>query len=122
MTRPGIILAAVITAMLGLPMWIDPIVEYLTGFALAYPANVWLVARGLKHGLMTERSKTEAPAPSEPNQHAMTETHGAGMPSHEKHSSHAAESQAGAKPEHASQYSAAGGWLKEFSQVSSPPV
>jgi hypothetical protein len=29
----GIILAAVITAMLGLPMWQDLIVEYLTGFA-----------------------------------------------------------------------------------------
>lgn len=29
----GIILAAVITAVLGLPMWLDLIVEYLTGFA-----------------------------------------------------------------------------------------
>lgn len=124
----GIILAAVITATLGLPMWLDLIVEYLAGFAfglfifqslfmksmmggtywenvrksflpefismnfmmagmapvmsflmmgrdmrameptellfwgvmsigviagftLAYPANVWLVARGLKHGI-----------------------------------------------------------------------
>ena len=26
------------------------------GFAVAYPVNVWLVARGLKHGLMTERT------------------------------------------------------------------
>ena len=128
----GIILAAVITATLGLPMWLDLIVEYAAGFAfglfifqslfmksmmggtywenvrksflpefismnfmmagmapvmsflmmgrdmramvptellfwgvmslgviagftVAYPANVWLVARGLKHGLMTER-------------------------------------------------------------------
>lgn len=128
----GIILAAVVTATLGLPMWLDLIVEYLAGFAfglfifqslfmksmmggtywqnvrksflpefismnfmmagmapvmsflmmgrdmrameptellfwgvmsigviagftLAYPANVWLVARGLKHGLMTQR-------------------------------------------------------------------
>src|SRR6266568_1807685 len=128
----GIILAAAITARLGLPMWLDLIVEYAAGFAfglfifqslfmksmmggtywenvrksflpefismnfmmagmapvmsflmmgrdmramvptelvfwgvmslgviagftLAYPANVWLVARGLKHGLMTER-------------------------------------------------------------------
>jgi len=134
----GIILAAVVTASLGLPMWIDLIVEYLAGFAfglfifqslfmksmmggtywenirksfipefismnfmmagmapvmsflmmgrdmramepsellfwgvmslgvmagfaLAYPANVWLVARGMKHGLMTERGKA-APA------------------------------------------------------------
>ncbi|RUW60681.1 DUF4396 domain-containing protein [Mesorhizobium sp. M7A.F.Ca.US.008.03.1.1] len=133
----GIILAAVITATLGLPMWIDLIVEYLAGFAfglfifqslfmksmmggtywenvrksflpefismnfmmagmapvmsflmmgrdmrameptellfwgvmslgviagftLAYPANVWLVARGLKHGLMTQRDEAGA--------------------------------------------------------------
>jgi len=128
----GIILAAAVTAMLGLPMWLDLIVEYATGFAFglfifqslfmksmmggtywqnvrntflpefvsmnfmmagmapvmsflmmgrdmrameptellfwgvmslgviagfatAYPANVWLVKGGLKHGLMTER-------------------------------------------------------------------
>ncbi|WP_192360593.1 DUF4396 domain-containing protein [Mesorhizobium mediterraneum] len=128
----GIILAAAITAALGLPMWIDLIVEYVAGFAFglfifqslfmksmmggtywenvrkslmpefismnfmmagmapvmsflmmgsdmrameptellfwgvmsfgvivgfitAYPANVWMVVRGLKHGLMTER-------------------------------------------------------------------
>src|ERR1700730_3341482 len=128
----GIILAAAITATLGLPMWIDLIVEYSTGFAFglfifqslfmksmmgvtywenvrksfmpefismnfmmagmaptmsflmmgrdmrameptellfwgvmslgvnagfttAYPANVWMVKSGLKHGLMTER-------------------------------------------------------------------
>src|SRR5437879_5016017 len=128
----GIILAAAITSTLGLPMWVDLIVEYAAGFAfglfifqslfmksmmggtyrenvrrsfvpefismnfmmagmapvmsflmmgrdmrgmdpaellfwgvmslgvmagfvLAYPSNVWLVARQLKHGLMTER-------------------------------------------------------------------
>jgi hypothetical protein len=128
----GIILAAAVTALLGLPMWVDLIVEYAAGFAFglfifqslfmksmmggtyrenvrrsflpefismnfmmagmapvmsflmmgrdmramvptellfwgvmslgviagfstAYPANVWLVARRLKHGLMTER-------------------------------------------------------------------
>ena len=134
----GIILAAAITAILGLPMWIDLIVEYIAGFtfgllifqslfmksmtggtyarnvrkvfmpefismnfmmggmgpvmsflmmgrdmramvptellfwgvmslgviagfAAAYPANVWLVALRLKHGLMTERPKDHAP-------------------------------------------------------------
>src|SRR5205814_7158668 len=128
----GIILAAAITAALGLPMWLDLIIEYLAGFAfglfifqslfmksmmggtyldnvrktfvpelismnfmmagmapvmsllmmgrdmramvptellfwgvmsvgvmagftLAYPANVWMVQRALKHGLMTVR-------------------------------------------------------------------
>jgi hypothetical protein len=132
----GIILAAAITALLGLPMWIDLIVEYtagflfgllifqslfmrrmmggtyldnvrrmfvpelismnmmmagmapvmsllmmgrdmramqptellfwgvmslgvIVGFAFAYPANVWLVLRNLKHGLMTERPGVE---------------------------------------------------------------
>jgi manganese oxidase len=130
----GIILAAAMTAILGLPMWIDLIVEYATGFAFglfifqslfmksmmggtywdnirktflpefismnfmmagmapvmsflmmgrdmrameptellfwgvmslgviagfttAYPANVWMVAHGLKHGLMTKRAR-----------------------------------------------------------------
>jgi hypothetical protein len=130
----GIILAAAITAAIGLPMWLDLIVEYVSGFAFglfifqslfmksmmggtyrenvrksflpefismnfmmagmapvmgvlmmgrdmramvptevlfwgvmslgviagfttAYPANVWLVARRLKHGLMTERKR-----------------------------------------------------------------
>jgi len=138
----GIILAAVVTAALGLPMWLDLIVEYLAGFAfgllifqslfmknmmggsyrenvrksftpefismnammagmapvmsllmmgrdmrameptellfwgvmslgviagfaVAYPVNVWMVARGLKHGLMTERG----PAASKAHEH-----------------------------------------------------
>src|SRR6184192_1996306 len=129
----GIILAAVVTATLGLPMWLDLIVEYAAGFAfglfifqslfmksmmggtylenvrksflpefismnfmmagmapvmsflmmgrdmrameptellfwgvmsigvivgfiIAYPVNVWMVKRNLKHGLMTERT------------------------------------------------------------------
>jgi hypothetical protein len=129
----GIIIAAVIVALLGLPMWLDLIIEYvagfavglfifqslfmknmmggtywenvrksflpefvsmnfmmagmapvmsflmmgrdmrameptellfwgvmslgvMAGFALAFPANVWMVARRLKHGLMTDRS------------------------------------------------------------------
>ncbi len=130
----GIIIAAAITALLGLPMWIDIIIEYIAGFtlglfifqalfmknmmggtywqnvrhsfmpefismnammagmapvmailmmgrdmramwpgemlfwgvmalgigvgfAIAYPFNVWLVAKGLKHGLMTQRGQ-----------------------------------------------------------------
>jgi uncharacterized protein DUF4396 len=143
----GIILAAAITAILGLPMWIDLIVEYLAGFtfgllifqalfmksmmggtytqnvrtvfmpelismnfmmagmapvmsflmmgrdmramvptellfwgfmslgviagfAAAYPANVCLVARRLKHGLMTKRSEGHAAhAPSAHREH-----------------------------------------------------
>lgn len=133
----GIILAAVVTALVGLPMWADLIVEYIAGFlfgllifqalfirrmmggtyaenvrrsflpelismncmmagmapvmaflmmgrdmramwpgeplfwmvmslgvivgfAIAYPVNVWMVSRGIKHGLMTERPGTDA--------------------------------------------------------------
>jgi FtsP/CotA-like multicopper oxidase with cupredoxin domain len=142
----GIILAAAVTAILGLPMWIDLIVEYvagftfgllifqslfmksmmggtylqnvrkvfmpefismnfmmagmgpvmsflmmgrdmramvptallfwgvmslgvIAGFAAAYPANVWLVARRLKHGLMTDRSSKHASHGSGAHQH-----------------------------------------------------
>ena len=131
----GIIVAAVVTALVGLPMWADLIVEYTTGFlfgllifqalfmrkmmggsyvenvrrsflpelismncmmagmapvmvylmmgrdmramwpgeplfwmvmslgvvagfAIAYPVNVWMVSRGMKHGLMTERAES----------------------------------------------------------------
>jgi FtsP/CotA-like multicopper oxidase with cupredoxin domain len=134
----GIISAAVITAALGLPMWLDLIVEYIAGFSfglfifqalfmknmmggtywenvkrsfapefismnammagmapvmsllmmgrdmrameptellfwgvmslgviagfgVAYPANVWMVSRKMKHGLMTERKETKTP-------------------------------------------------------------
>ncbi|RWO83403.1 DUF4396 domain-containing protein [Mesorhizobium sp.] len=148
----GIILAAVITATLGLPMWLDLIVEYLAGFAfglfifqslfmksmmggtywenvrksflpefismnfmmagmapvmsflmmgrdmrameptellfwgvmsigviagftLAYPANVWLVARGLKHGLMTQRPQANETSSGEPTAHQQHATH-----------------------------------------------
>jgi FtsP/CotA-like multicopper oxidase with cupredoxin domain len=149
----GIISAAVITSVLGLPMWLDLIVEYLAGFAfglfifqslfmknmmggtywenvkksfmpefismnammagmapvmsllmmgrdmrameptelvfwgvmslgvtagfaVAYPANVWMVARKMKHGLMTERKEEE--------------TRKQAAPHHEEHARHAA--------------------------------
>ncbi|RWE19265.1 MAG: DUF4396 domain-containing protein [Mesorhizobium sp.] len=161
----GIILAAVVTATLGLPMWLDLIVEYLAGFAfglfifqslfmksmmggsywenvkksflpefismnfmmagmapvmsflmmgrdmrameptellfwgvmslgviagfaLAYPANVWLVARGLKHGLMTERSADTRKANREPVaeiQHAQMQMQQANASGHAHH-------------------------------------
>ena len=34
----------------------------IVGFALAYPFNVWMVANGLKHGLMTKRDGQTASA------------------------------------------------------------
>jgi hypothetical protein len=153
----GIILAAVVTAVLGLPMWIDLIVEYVAGFAfglfifqslfmknmmggtylenvkksfmpefismnammagmapvmallmmgrdmramdptelvfwgvmslgvavgfaVAYPVNVWMVSRKLKHGLMTERrpekkAEAQSGASAAPD-HAQVHAHG----------------------------------------------
>ena len=35
--------------------WFVMSMGVIVGFATAYPVNVWLVAQGLKHGLMTER-------------------------------------------------------------------
>lgn len=159
----GIILAAVVTATLGLPMWLDLIVEYLAGFAfglfifqslfmksmmggsyrdnvkksfvpefismnfmmagmapvmsflmmgrdmrameptellfwgvmslgviagftLAYPANVWLVVRGLKHGLMTERAQaSEAGGRSPKAKHARMQMQQADAGGHGHH-------------------------------------
>jgi hypothetical protein len=183
----GIILAAAVTALLGLPMWLDLIIEYAAGFAfglfifqslfmktmmggsylesvrqtfvpelismnammagmapvmsllmmgrdmrameptelvfwgvmalgvmagfvLAYPFNVWLVAAGLKHGLMTERlpgtkfdrvpleeSRQHGSGPTAEGQHSHTETkkhagaphrqteHSVSHPSRQKH-------------------------------------
>jgi len=148
----GIILAAVITATLGLPMWLDLIVEYLAGFAfglfifqslfmknmmggtylenvkksfmpefismnammagmapvmsllmmgrdmramdpaelifwgvmslgviagfaIAYPVNVWMVSRKMKHGLMTQRDAGKEKEPSAPAEAGMDHGH-----------------------------------------------
>ena len=35
--------------------WVVMSLGIVAGFAIAYPVNVWMVARGMKHGLMTER-------------------------------------------------------------------
>jgi hypothetical protein len=35
--------------------WLVMSLGVVVGFAIAYPVNVWMVARGLKHGLMTVR-------------------------------------------------------------------
>jgi FtsP/CotA-like multicopper oxidase with cupredoxin domain len=159
----GIILAAAVTAALGLPMWIDLIVEYLAGFAfgllifqslfmksmmggsytenvrktflpefismnfmmagmapvmsflmmgrdmramqpsellfwgvmsfgviagfvMAYPANVWMVVRRLKHGLMTQREPQGRAA-----SHSPQNSSGATQSEHGAHSDHARE-------------------------------
>jgi uncharacterized protein DUF4396 len=156
----GIITAAVITAALGLPMWIDLIVEYtagfgfglfifqalfmkgmmggtypravknsfipewfsmnmmaagmfpvmiflmmgrdmramepteplfwgvmslgvIVGFATAYPVNVWMVSRNLKHGLMTARPPSGSVA--EPGSPISPAPAGAAAPAHGSH-------------------------------------
>src|SRR5712691_11316911 len=58
----------------------------IVGFVVAYPANVWMVVRGLKHGLMTERkaeshsTSTTHHAPAH-REHAAKPTHGHSMQS-----------------------------------------
>ena len=36
--------------------WVVMSMGIVAGFAIAYPVNVWMVSRGMKHGLMTERA------------------------------------------------------------------
>src|SRR5262245_42715565 len=57
--------------------WFVMSIGLTVGFVIAYPINWWLVARGLKHGMMTVRPAT-APAvamagPMAAHQHAMHE-------------------------------------------------
>jgi len=40
--------------------WMVMSLGVIAGFAIAYPVNVWMVARGLKHGLTTERTDAMA--------------------------------------------------------------
>lgn len=40
--------------------WMVMSLGVIAGFAIAYPVNVWLVARGMKHGLMTVRPEAGA--------------------------------------------------------------
>src|SRR3546814_18969522 len=39
--------------------WVGMSIGGIAGFAVAYPVNVWMVGRGMKHGLMTERKENE---------------------------------------------------------------
>ena len=39
--------------------WMVMSLGVIAGFAIAYPVNVWMVARGMKHGLMTERAEND---------------------------------------------------------------
>jgi hypothetical protein len=57
----------------------------MAGFALAYPSNVWMVARGLKHGLMTDRGDSPQPAHTHQGQHAGHAGSGAAEQGHQHH-------------------------------------
>ena len=59
--------------------WMAMSLGVVAGFAMAYPVNVWLVARGLKHGLMTERADEAAPSKGKSKTHKMSGTDHAGM-------------------------------------------
>ncbi len=39
--------------------WMVMSLGVIAGFAIAYPVNVWMVSRGMKHGLMTERDASK---------------------------------------------------------------
>src|SRR5664279_21869 len=46
--------------------WLVMSMALLAGFIVAYPINWWLVARGLKHGMLTVRGPDAAPIASTP--------------------------------------------------------
>jgi hypothetical protein len=63
--------------------WVVMSLGVTAGFAVAYPVNVWLVAQGLKRGLMTERGGVGGIAPGHgerAHNHNMGGMDNAGMP------------------------------------------
>jgi FtsP/CotA-like multicopper oxidase with cupredoxin domain len=59
--------------------WMVMSLGVIAGFAVAYPVNVWLVAHGMKHGLMTDRgasSKGETMAGMDHSKMHMAESQG----------------------------------------------
>jgi FtsP/CotA-like multicopper oxidase with cupredoxin domain len=68
------------------------------GFAVAYPFNVWLVSKGLKHGLMTQRAKPAGMGAMQAGG-AMPADHSQHMAMPSGHAHH--EGQPEAKPAHA---------------------
>jgi hypothetical protein len=71
--------------------WFVMSMALLAGFIVAYPMNWWLVARGLKHGMLTVRRSESAPV--------------AGTPSHATHR----QAPTSANIEHAGHATASGG-------------
>ncbi|MEO5595618.1 MAG: DUF4396 domain-containing protein, partial [Lysobacteraceae bacterium] len=56
--------------------WMVMSLGIIAGFAIAYPVNVWMVARGMKHGLMTVRESESGSGPV--GGHAGHAEHGGG--------------------------------------------
>ena len=50
--------------------WVVMSLGIVAGFAIAYPVNVWMVAHGMKHGLMTVREDSTSAKPSNSSPHA----------------------------------------------------
>jgi FtsP/CotA-like multicopper oxidase with cupredoxin domain len=44
--------------------WMVMSIGVIAGFAVAYPVNVWMVSRGMKHGLMTVRAEDTSKGPA----------------------------------------------------------
>jgi hypothetical protein len=58
------------------------------GFAVAYPVNVWMVSKNMKHGLMTKAASATQVAPMAPMQHHRSSAEP--PPSRDHHTEHAA--------------------------------
>ena len=69
--------------------WAVMSVGVAAGFALAYPSNVWMVKKGIKHGLMTQRKEPATdPQPEHAGHAAMAAGSGAGHDDAQQPSEH----------------------------------
>ena len=77
--------------------WMVMSLGVIAGFAIAYPVNVWMVSRGMKHGLMTDRgASTTSGAMAGMGHSTMQMTKAAGKPA--KRGSADSKTRARAKP------------------------
>jgi FtsP/CotA-like multicopper oxidase with cupredoxin domain len=65
--------------------WLTMSISITVGFAIAYPVNVWMVKKGMKHGLMTQRGK---PQESQNHAHHMAQVHADHEEKKEEHNDH----------------------------------
>jgi FtsP/CotA-like multicopper oxidase with cupredoxin domain len=76
-----------------LAFWAVMSLGVIVGFALAYPFNLWMVSKGLKHGLMTEREASGHAGTHESRKEQGEHASGAKPPEHEHASDHHAHSE-----------------------------